>query len=132
MHYKNLYRIMLLPAIAVLLASCEASSRVGAPVPESVIPEGLKDCEFFALVTAHGSTIHVVRCPNSSTSAARTGKNPVYTTTIDTAAPAASDVGYVSAEDQRRAAYEAHMAVIDANIKRLELQAAELRAKQGN
>ena len=129
MHYKNLYRIMLVPAIAVLLASCEASSGTGAPVPAAVIPEGLKDCEFYRITSSMGTTIHVVRCPNSSTAAARIGKHPVYSSTVEVPAPAASDNNYVSAEDQRRALHDALIAKIDAEIKRLELKAAELRAE---
>ena len=44
-------------------------------------------------------------------------------------AAAASENGYVSAEDQRRAMHDALIAKIDAEIKRLELRAAELRAE---
>lgn len=129
MNYKTLGVFLVLPALVATLVACDASSRVGPPVPESVIPEGLKDCEFYGITTAHGATIHVIRCPNSSTSTVRAGKNPVYSATIDGPAAAASENGYVSAEDQRRAMHDALIAKIDAEIKRLELKAAELRAE---
>lgn len=116
-------------AILVALTACTPSSRVGAPVPEHVIPDGLKDCQFYTITTSGGSLLRIVRCPNSSTSVTKTGKNPVYTATIDSPAPAASESGYLSAEDQIRKSREAMIAKIDAEIKRLELRAAELRAE---
>lgn len=99
-------------AVLVSLSACTPSVNVGSPVPESVIPEGLKDCTFFQINTAAGGRLHVIRCPNSSTSVARIGKNPVYTSTSD-------DESYLSAEAAR----------IDREIKRLQAQAAQVRAK---
>jgi hypothetical protein len=136
-HWQPMLALVVLLAGATALVACSPSSNVGAPVPDSVIPDGLKDCGFYGITTGSGTKIHIVRCPNSATSAATNGKSPVYSATIDETGPglpagASSANGYISDEDRRRATHEAHMAVIDANIKRLELQAAELRAKQGN
>lgn len=48
-----------------------------------VVPDGLKDCDFYELENARGLRLIVVRCPHSSTTAVPQVKNPTGVTTID-------------------------------------------------
>lgn len=68
--------------VAVLaLVGCHAETRdVKA---NFAIPEELKDCTFTRMQSEGGSTITVVRCPNSNVSVTDHQKNPVTTITVD-------------------------------------------------
>lgn len=110
---------ILLASLAVLiLAGCEPSAYEGAPIPESMVPDGLKDCKFYNLQRSSGMTFHVVRCPNSSTSVTVPGKSPEYTSTV---------------EGQRapgQAEADEHAAHVDALIKKIDEEIARLEAKK--
>ena len=110
-------------AILVGLAACTPSVNVGSPVPENIIPEGLKDCVFYKLTTANGLTLHVARCPNSSTSVARVGKNPVYTTTVD-----GGPANPTSEQDEQKR-LQAEISKTEEEIRRLKLKAENLRSQ---
>jgi hypothetical protein len=106
------------------IAACTPSGKVGAPVPMSAIPEGLKDCQFYVLENGMATRYHIVRCPNSSASLTMPGKHPEYTSTIEASAPAAS--APVSAIDTRMLQIDANIARTEMTIKRLQLERAEL------
>ncbi len=111
--------VILAVLIAAALAGCgDPTATEGAPVPNSVIPEGLKDCKFYKLQTSVGNTYHVVRCPNSSTSLSRPGKGAEYTATIDGDKPAG------------QAAADEHAARVDAILKKIDEEIARLEAKK--
>ena len=55
----------------ILLTGCNLSTHEVSN--DFVIPSGLHDCKFFAMTRAGGSSVLVVRCPNSDT-ATRTTK----------------------------------------------------------
>jgi hypothetical protein len=110
---------ILLASIAVLaLAACDPKAYEGAPIPESMVPEGLKDCKFYTLQRGSGQTFNIVRCPNSSTSLTRPGKSTEHTATIDS----------TSVPGQTEA--DAHAARVDALVKKIDDEIARLEAKK--
>ena len=102
-------------SLSVFLSACHNPSAVeGGPVPDNILPEGLKDCTFYTLRDENYNRYTIVRCPLSSTSVTnRSGKVSVNTTTID-------EVG-----DRQKKLDE-----ISAAISRAEAEIAALKAKQ--
>ena len=124
-HWQPMLAIVVLLASATALVACSPSSTVGAPVPENVIPEGLKDCGFFKIVTGNGIAIHIVRCPNSTTSAATNGKSPVYSSISDNG-PATPNIP-LDARAEHDRGVDAILKKIDDEIARLEAKKKELK-----
>lgn len=72
---------LLLISAMIALAGCTPSAK--QVIPE-VIPDGLSDCKFYVLKDSNGISLHVVRCPNSSTSVNwQAGKVKRQLTTVD-------------------------------------------------
>ena len=67
-----------LVAAIVLLTGCDSGKQF---IPE-VIPEGLRDCQFYNM-RINGTQMMVTRCPNSSTSTTTGGKHKKHNTVID-------------------------------------------------
>lgn len=80
-------RCILFLATAVAVSACSPSVKQEPPIPQKIIPEGLKDCSFYQLISSAGTRYNVVRCPSSSTSVTRPGKSPENTSTIDGPSP---------------------------------------------
>ena len=114
--------ILAVLAVATLASCGDPRSFEGPPIPESAIPEGLKDCKFYNLQTGGGSIYHVIRCPNSSVSLTRPGKGAEHTMTVDGDKPAGQAVA-----DEHAARVDALLKKIDEEIARLEAKKKELR-----
>lgn len=71
---------LLIFLVLPLLSACGPSAKNYVP---EVLPEGLKDCKFYELVT-NNTRLQVVRCPNSQVSTtSKEGKATRTTVTID-------------------------------------------------
>lgn len=106
----------------VVLYGCTPSAKQEAPIPANLIPDGLKDCAFYELSNGAGTRYHIVRCPMSSVSLTRPGKNAEHTVTIDGAAVA------VSPEDIARAKQQFDAAALELKRKEIEVRIAQAEA----
>lgn len=71
---------VLLAIALITLVGCDSSARQYNP---EVIPPGLADCKFFKM-NDKGNFMRIVRCPNSSTSAAyKNGKSDAFSATVE-------------------------------------------------
>jgi len=61
-------KVIFATCIAVALAGCGPSAS-DETKKFPIMPDGLKDCKIFNIVSEHGSHLTVVRCPASSTTA---------------------------------------------------------------
>jgi hypothetical protein len=67
--------------IALLLTGCEDSYK---EVSFPIVPDGLKDCEFYKVSNSDGLYLYVARCPNSQTSVTyRAGKTTHSAVTVE-------------------------------------------------
>lgn len=71
---------LLLISAMVVLAGCTPTPSAKQFTPE-VVPDGLTDCKFYSITDNKGSTMRIVRCPNSSTSVNWQSKRQL--TTVD-------------------------------------------------
>jgi hypothetical protein len=104
------------------LYGCTPSAKQEAPIPANLIPEGLKDCAFYELSNGAGTRYHIVRCPMSSVSLTRPGKNAEHTVTID------SSVVGVNPEDIARAKQEFDAAALELKRKEIEVRISQAEA----
>ena len=82
---KNLYKVIaggITVGTMFVLSGCspkyeDVSGRYASK------PEALKDCTFSRLLSDEGSSITVVRCPNSDTTTRTSGKSPITTAVIE-------------------------------------------------
>lgn len=73
-------KIMLIVSV-LLVAGCENSYE---SLSYPVLPEDLKDCKFYEVHSRGGSTLKIVRCPQSDVSVGyRQGKQDVTTMTVE-------------------------------------------------
>lgn len=68
-----LTRLMITGGLLIGLSGCMDDSY--EEIQFNALPRGLQDCQFFLLKHGPGSTMSVVRCPNSSTTAETTTGN---------------------------------------------------------
>lgn len=72
---------LLLIACVLALAGCMKNEYKAISYP--VLPDGLKDCQFFRVASAEGDSMQVTRCPNSTTTTAtRQGKSGTSTVVV--------------------------------------------------
>lgn len=73
-------KIMILCVLLAITGCSPRSNQLNFPI----VPEELKDCKFYYLVSENGSyAITVARCPNSSTSVQNGGKHKFKSILID-------------------------------------------------
>ena len=74
-------KTLLILTVATLLVACTPSAK---PKIDLVWPEGLQDCKAYNLQDSNGSSLIVIRCPNSSVSVnQQSGKTRKTVTVIE-------------------------------------------------
>lgn len=101
----------------VIVSACSPKVEERGPIPKEMMPEELKDCKFFRFQTEGGTPIYVLKCDHSDVSVYKPGKSPVGTVTIT---EPAQDI------DTQKAALDARIARLNAEMKRMELERAQL------
>jgi len=129
---KTTTKLIIVTVATMMLGGCDPSGEAYKPVPDSVLPEGLKDCTFYRVTPANQATLHIIRCPNSSTTTITSGKTPVTVNTTEDA-PAEKSSNELAVEKQRmaeeaRQAEENHQHEVDEALRKAVEEVDRLRA----
>lgn len=81
-HLKMIVLILVSLVCLAFLVGCTPETKEESA--RFVLPDELKDCKVYSMSSSDtGAVLHVMRCPNSTTSVTRSGKAPIRTITID-------------------------------------------------
>lgn len=79
---KKIFAVSLVVLSSFCLTACDKETTSADDIFE--LPQAMKDCKMYRMSSGGGTVLYAIRCPLSTTSTVRTGKNPTNVVVTET------------------------------------------------